>query len=82
MTYNSKKSEGQRKVETIITEIDAGQGLVSETTIAEVESVNPHCLLPANYFEFAIATGGISPQRRLSINSWDGREILSVARKH
>lgn len=40
----------------------------------------PHCVIPEHYFEFTL--GGSAPRTSLSINTWDGREIMSVVRRH
>ncbi len=42
----------------------------------------PYCALPENFFDFALAREALNKETALlSIDRWDGREILSVIRK-
>lgn len=67
---------------TLIAELDSGSPIFSETRIEECDGWNPQCILPENYFDLALNRTGTRDLTPLSINSWDGREILSVVRKH
>lgn len=68
---------------TLITDLHSGTSIFSETRIEERDDWNPHCVLPENYFDFALAREGVHVDGvPLSINSWDGREIMSVIRRH
>lgn len=47
----------------------------------EVEEDVPYCALPANFFAFALREKRPAGTSLLTIDSWDGREILSVLRR-
>ena len=50
--------------------------------IEESEEVYPSCMLPEQFFQFALAQQEEGKKTSLlSIGSWDGREILSVVKK-
>lgn len=78
------KKNGRFTVE-IVSEL---QSLVSKqpraTTIIEEDTTcYPYCALPENFFDFALARDSLNKETKLlSIDSWDGREILNVVRKH
>lgn len=60
----------------------AKKGLLAAMIVEKrkIETNYAHCVLPENFFDFGTSRGERETQL-LSIESWDGRQIMTVERK-
>lgn len=64
-------------------EVEKTSTSIEEAAYEFQQSANdgPYCALPNNFFAFALRDKRDKGTRLLTIDSWDGREILSVLRR-
>ncbi len=80
------KSKDKFTVEIVsgLQSITTARPLRPTTFIEDEDGTYPYayCALPENFFDFALSQDPMNKETTLlAIDSWDGREILSVIRK-